>query len=191
MTGSTKIITIFLGIFLYSTTATAALIYTFTPDRYLQSGTVVNHSKDIMIGFQIDFVVDSGTPASAIWDISSAGAPNVTYSNLINGGAFTATWTGLNIVNGAWFNYVGLDYDGFNGVGPQDSLIPPLKGEEVITAVFANTGSFSGVLPAVAAHTVPVINVFGPTPEVPEPSTLAIFALGVIGLASRRFKKQF
>ena len=26
--------------------------------------------------------------------------------------------------------------------------------------------------------------------EVPEPSTLAIFALGMIGLASRRFKKQ-
>ena len=26
--------------------------------------------------------------------------------------------------------------------------------------------------------------------DVPEPSTLAIFALGMIGLASRRFKKQ-
>ena len=26
--------------------------------------------------------------------------------------------------------------------------------------------------------------------KVPEPSTLAIFALGMIGLASRRFKKQ-
>ena len=29
-----------------------------------------------------------------------------------------------------------------------------------------------------------------PLPSVPEPSTLAIFALGMIGLASRRFKKQ-
>jgi PEP-CTERM motif len=29
-----------------------------------------------------------------------------------------------------------------------------------------------------------------PTVDVPEPSTLAIFALGMIGLASRRFKKQ-
>jgi hypothetical protein len=28
------------------------------------------------------------------------------------------------------------------------------------------------------------------TVDVPEPSTLAIFALGMIGLASRRFKKQ-
>ena len=31
---------------------------------------------------------------------------------------------------------------------------------------------------------------YEPTQEVPEPSTLAIFALGMIGLASRRFKKQ-
>jgi hypothetical protein len=28
------------------------------------------------------------------------------------------------------------------------------------------------------------------TQEVPEPTTLAIFALGMIGLASRRFKKK-
>ncbi|MEY8199126.1 MAG: PEP-CTERM sorting domain-containing protein, partial [Colwellia sp.] len=33
-----------------------------------------------------------------------------------------------------------------------------------------------------------LINV--PPSTVPEPSTLAIFALGMIGLASRRFKKQ-
>ncbi len=31
---------------------------------------------------------------------------------------------------------------------------------------------------------------YGTTVDVPEPSTLAIFALGMIGLASRRFKKQ-
>jgi hypothetical protein len=32
--------------------------------------------------------------------------------------------------------------------------------------------------------------VTSPTTSVPEPSTLAIFALGIIGLASRRFKKK-
>ena len=30
----------------------------------------------------------------------------------------------------------------------------------------------------------------GNSQEVPEPSTLAIFALGIMGLAARRFKKQ-
>ncbi|NQZ22998.1 MAG: PEP-CTERM sorting domain-containing protein [Colwellia sp.] len=31
---------------------------------------------------------------------------------------------------------------------------------------------------------------WGSTQEVPEPSTLAIFALGMIGLASRRYNKK-
>jgi len=34
------------------------------------------------------------------------------------------------------------------------------------------------------------LGVYGTKVDVPEPSTLAIFALGMIGLASRRFKKQ-
>jgi len=34
------------------------------------------------------------------------------------------------------------------------------------------------------------IQLFGDVAEVPEPTTLAIFAIGLIGLASRRFKKQ-
>ncbi|MGL1958703.1 MAG: PEP-CTERM sorting domain-containing protein [Colwellia sp.] len=33
------------------------------------------------------------------------------------------------------------------------------------------------------------INIDQPDTPVPEPSTLAIFALGMMGLASRRFKK--
>ncbi|MFQ3195042.1 MAG: hypothetical protein ACI9N3_001876 [Colwellia sp.] len=37
---------------------------------------------------------------------------------------------------------------------------------------------------------VTVNSVTGTSQPVPEPSTLAIFALGMIGLASRRFKKQ-
>jgi hypothetical protein len=34
------------------------------------------------------------------------------------------------------------------------------------------------------------LSTFGTTATVPEPSTLAIFALGIMGLAARRFKKQ-
>jgi hypothetical protein len=34
------------------------------------------------------------------------------------------------------------------------------------------------------------VNLYRSSVDVPEPSTLAIFALGMIGLASRRFKKQ-
>lgn len=42
------------------------------------------------------------------------------------------------------------------------------------------------------AYSISEINIMGQrqSTDVPEPSTLAIFALGMIGLASRRFKKQ-
>jgi hypothetical protein len=42
------------------------------------------------------------------------------------------------------------------------------------STVFIQAGSFSDI----------------DTTSVPEPSTLAIFALGIVGLTSRRFKKQ-
>lgn len=47
-------------------------------------------------------------------------------------------------------------------------------------------GSFQG------CDAVPATNIFQvvSVASVPEPSTLAIFALGIMGLASRRFKKQ-
>ena len=61
-------------------------------------------------------------------------------------------------------------------------------------ALALNPGSSNGALDGVGSFS-PIGNGFlvdynGPSTDVPEPSTLAIFALGMIGLASRRFKKQ-
>ena len=55
-----------------------------------------------------------------------------------------------------------------------------------IVGVGGNTGAaddFTGVLDYTVAR-------WTPATSVPEPSTIAIFALGIMGLASRRFKKQ-
>jgi len=50
----------------------------------------------------------------------------------------------------------------------------------------ANFNGITGADPRLQVSSVPTQGIVG----VPEPSTLAIFALGIMGLASRRFKKQ-
>jgi hypothetical protein len=59
---------------------------------------------------------------------------------------------------------------------------PLYADEEVQALVFINCPDGSSVLSG--KDNCPAVV------EVPEPSTLAIFALGVMGLALRRFKKQ-
>mgnify|MGYP002700338185 FL=1 len=54
----------------------------------------------------------------------------------------------------------------------------------------ANVGVYNWAWANNIASDTLTLRIGQPTEEVPEPSTLAIFALGMIGLASRRFKKQ-
>jgi hypothetical protein len=51
-------------------------------------------------------------------------------------------------------------------------------------------GGYTGTMSTLLVRAATVIQPSQPTNSVPEPSTLAIFALGLMGLASRRFKKQ-
>ena len=44
---------------------------------------------------------------------------------------------------------------------------------------------------SIGAGNYEIISIQTGTAEIPEPTSLAIFTLGLIGLASRRFKKQF
>jgi hypothetical protein len=61
-------------------------------------------------------------------------------------------------------------------------------------ATALNPGSSNGALDGVGDSSTLgdgfLVDYKGPTSAVPEPSTLAIFALGLMGLASRRFKKK-
>jgi hypothetical protein len=68
---------------------------------------------------------------------------------------------------GGWSSGNGTDFAEYSWSGSQDDIL--------------NIESGNG-------HNTQVRN--GVVEQVPEPSTLAIFALGLIGLASRRFKKQ-
>jgi len=78
-------------------------------------------------------------------------------------------------VNGSVLNTIATNSNGFFGV--------IAVGENITSAIITNltTGGYVG---AAGLDNVRV------SVQVPEPSTLAIFALGIMGLASRRFKKQ-
>lgn len=53
-----------------------------------------------------------------------------------------------------------------------------------------STSSFTSVTWSSSNSRIAADNIIYSTIDVPEPSTLAIFALGIMGLASRKFKKQ-
>ena len=115
--------------------------------------------------------------------------------------------TGINVSLNSW-SFFGLTYDGISSkiygeLGQQlfstnvisGNVIDPANDQVHIGARLGNTSSFHGSIDdvyvfdhALTANDIALVasNSYS---DVPEPSTLAIFALGMIGLASRRFKK--
>ncbi|MDO6447576.1 PEP-CTERM sorting domain-containing protein, partial [Colwellia sp. 1_MG-2023] len=102
-------------------------------------------------------------------NVNISGSSDFTYYNAFNGGGTNGNWL-LNAAN----NTIALN--GAGGVGTQ-ILKTSLFTVADITDMTYNQYNYAWV--TVTKST-----------DVPEPSTLAIFALGMIGLASRRFKKQ-
>lgn len=92
------------------------------------------------------------------------------------------------------------DRDSSNGVNP-DGLVGSLAGNWDNNALsfitdFSSLSITKFSIDSTSGYIAPTnltiqndVNIV-PTIEVPEPSTLAFFALGLIGIASRRFKKQ-
>ena len=111
--------------------------------------------------FSFDFT--STVEAMGFYIVMNSGQ-NVTFEALLNGSV-------VESYNETWSNCCSaLSFRGFTG-GTYDSMR--------VTMV-------SGSNNAMELDNVYFSNVT----DVPEPSTLAIFALGIMGLASRRFKKQ-
>lgn len=75
----------------------------------------------------------------------------------------------------------------FGNNGKWVSASFPVSNEDISVNGFANNGLGSVAGTGYWFHFTEITTT---TTDVPEPSTLAIFALGMIGLASRRFKKQ-
>ncbi len=120
---------------------------------------------------------------------------------------YTTAWAARDFVNGdfltdttvwPYYNQGGWSGYTWNGIIRYEFLFS----DSLTTGLSTHAGTSEGYTAAWATKykqsytpNDPLISnwagfVLIKTQEVPEPSTLAIFALGIIGLASRRFKKQ-
>ena len=124
------------------------------------------------------------------------------------------TYDDNNLQNTGWFDGPGIDPlvdAGFRAiVWGQYNTVRGVTANTVIKVINSNNVTFGGAVGILERYTMdPNNTIIGydgiqnraishgevgvwlyRTVDVPEPSTLAIFALGMIGLASRRFKKQ-
>lgn len=129
---------------------------------------------------------------------SSTNVSDVIYDTLIT--ASNVTDTGFNHNNSSSADILKFDFDVtglslnvgsyFIGVSSQNNPGTSFYWQRSDNSSFnGGIASFSSNLPTGSSgnHTLAISE---SSAQVPEPSTLAIFALGMIGLASRRFKKQ-
>jgi len=122
----------------------------------------------------------------------------------------TGTQSGITLSNGGLFTFSSLQAGGYFGGAEALTVIGLFSGGIVGTDIFSPPNFTYSLFSAVnlAGVTIDTLHIdmgpshFGPTHidniivdtvsiSVPEPSTLAIFALGIMGLTSYRFKKQY
>jgi len=137
-------------------------------------------------------IVNTGTSegVSVFWSVGTAAVLNENSDFLGNIVAKTAITlaSGANISCGRVFAGTAITMQGGNTIS-RDCLDMDNQGLQYSAGLSGGTG---GRLPT-SSDPIYVSQTIAPEPSsvaVPEPSTLAIFALGLMGLASRRFKKQ-
>ncbi len=172
---------------LSTTVAQAGLIfdvteYTETTMTFQVSGTLDqvydSNNYDSLLLVATDFNL------SEFWNTS---AVSFTGTTLVNG--IAANWT-------RWDNGSDTGYAFYSAVGGGFNVL--LSAGSTFNIAITAVGNFNTVdysasdfeLYMGSASGRVAQHLLASQTEVPEPSTLAIFALGMIGLASRRFKKQ-
>jgi hypothetical protein len=181
-----KFMTIVVVLLTASASAHAGLIYQFTFSHTINNvqGTTTGKIyglEDNTTGEATDIKLES---THSIWSRSDLSAWNSFRSNeyTMENGELTK------------FNMAYIDYNHLSGLGVQRYQINMTYGRDNIGEDLGElkfTQSYFNIVQSLSGSGPLFITAFTPTEtEVPEPSTLAIFALGMMGLASRRFKKQ-
>jgi hypothetical protein len=160
-------------------TASASLIkydfsYQFSDTRILAGsflGTLLSDNDTIEVMQVLDFVSLDGTDMTSL---SNVGA----YSSFGSGAP------GLLSISGTILDLYATDPNGTNGFVV--SYWDPQGGTQTVAQIIASDGTTADE----SNEQFSSLNWSLRASPVSAPSTLAIFALGMIGLASRRFKKQ-
>ncbi|ASP49500.1 PEP-CTERM sorting domain-containing protein [Cognaticolwellia beringensis] len=177
--------------------------YHFTNNQGLKLTSALSNTSDYAIEMRLR-VIDSLISWNKLIDFSNLVSDNGLY--LLNGN-FDFYVSGSNPLGGpvnlnefftiAFVRSAGVITTHFNGVALtpfNDSSNQAVPSANILNFFEDDTDtggreSFVGAVDFIRIHDD--ASTFGTAPiNVPEPSTLAIFALGMIGLASRRFKKQ-
>lgn len=178
-------------------------IYNFSDNQGLELSSALANTSDYAIEMRLR-VNDNLSSWNKLIDFSGLVSDNGMY--LLNGG-FDFYVSGSHILGGpvtlgeyfnlAFVRSAGIVTAYFNGVA-----LTPFNDSSNQAVSISNTlnffeddlatsqrESFDGSVDFIRIHDDATTFGTQPTASVPEPSTLAIFALGIMGLASRRFKK--
>lgn len=112
------------------------------------------------------------------------------YIELYIDGNLLAKWDYSTIGISVTENYAHFDYTLSGVVSISDALWTTISADNILNVTWKNSSEVH-FYPTEGGPDYVNFSLQGDLiQQVPEPSTLAIFALGIIGLASRRFKKQ-
>jgi hypothetical protein len=164
---------------IFSNVSYDASSISFTVEGDLSGYSTPNQNFGFGIEYYGDVWAGVSTPASNSWSSS------IFDSFSISDNGFTGVWSGYNSDEPySWSHYNG----DLTGAVVSSKTITLTLGDNYLntSALNPHFDFIWGWAGDEQSNTV----LHSHTTQVPEPSTLAIFALGIMGLASRKFKKQ-